>query len=235
MIKTERQQRILDAINEKKFCRVSQLAKELYVSPVTVRRDITELERAGLVKRCHGGVSVYSHFNREVPLEVRENSNTPVKSELGKRAAALIRTGDTVFLDASSTALHIIDHITAENVTVITNSLAALDKLRDRHIRAYCTGGLMLENSMALAGALAERTVEEMYADIMFFSTQGIDENGDITDFSETETALRKKMLAHAARRVYMFDSSKLNKKFLFGVCNIKDVDEYITDADIEF
>ncbi len=235
MFKEERQKRIADIVNEKKFCRIKVLANALYVSPVTIRRDVEELEKAGLLKRCHGGVSAHVHTNRDVPLEVRENSNLPVKVMLAKRAAEMIQTGDTVFIDASSTALHIIDFISADNVTVITNSIAALDKLKSRHIRCYCTGGVLVENSLALAGNVAERTVENMYADIMFFSSQGIDENGEITDFSEAETSLRRKMIEHAKRVVYLFDSTKLSKKYLFRICNVNELYEYITDADIKF
>ena len=70
---------MLDIITQKKYCTVKFLAERLFVSPITVRRDLDMLEGEGLVTRCYGGVSVPSHLNREVPLEVRENSNTDVK------------------------------------------------------------------------------------------------------------------------------------------------------------
>lgn len=236
MIKTERQNKILEIVTDKKFCTVSYLAKALYVSPITVRRDLNVLESAGLVKRCYGGVSLYQHLNREVPLEVRENSNTSVKATLGKRAAELIKTGDTVFIDASSTVLHVIDFMTQDmNLTVITNSVTALDRLKERHIRCYSTGGMLLENSNALVGSIAEKCISGMYADIMFFSTQGITDTGDITDYSESETQLRRIMLEHSKKSVYIFDSSKLGKRYLFGLCSYENIDHIITDANIDF
>lgn len=236
MLKTERQRKILDIINEKKYCTVKYLAGALYVSPITVRRDLAVLESEGLAARCYGGVSVPSHLNREVPLEVRENSNTAVKSALARRAAGLIKSGDTVFLDASSTALHIVDFVYPEqNLTFITNSIRALIRLRDRHIKCYSTGGMLLENSFALIGALAVETVSKLNADIMFFSTQGITEDGQITDFSEAETQLRREMLKNSEKTVYMFDSSKLNKKYLFSLCRAENVDKIISDINYDF
>ena len=78
----------------------------------------------------------------------------------------------------------------------------------------------MLENSYALVGKIAEETVCSLYADICFFSSQGITEDGIITDFSEDETRLRKCMIQNAKKSVFLYDCSKLGKRFLFKVCN---------------
>lgn len=235
MLKTERQNKILEMVKSRKYCTVDFLSKQLFVAPITIRRDLETLEAAGFLTRCHGGASVPDHQNREVPFDLRERTNSSVKAELGKQAAALLKPGDTIFMDASSTVRHIIDYIYPEqNLTVITNSIKALEKLREKHISCYLTGGMLLENSYALIGNIAEKTVSEMYADLLFFSTQGITEDGIITDFSEAETRLRCLMMKHAKRSIYMFDSSKSGKRFLFKVCEATDVDDFITDADIQ-
>ena len=236
MLKTERQNKIMELLETRKYCTVDFLSKTLYVAPITIRRDLVDLEAAGRLTRCYGGASIPEYQNREIPFDLRDRTNSSVKAELGKRAAALLKEGDTVFLDASSTVGHIVDYIYPEqNLTIITNSMKALEKLRDKHIRCYLTGGMLLENSFALIGNIAEKTVSELYADILFFSTQGITPDGIITDYSEAETRLRLHMMSHAKRKVYMFDSSKLGKSFLFKVCEASDVDEFITDAQIEF
>ncbi|MBQ8816083.1 MAG: DeoR/GlpR transcriptional regulator [Lachnospiraceae bacterium] len=223
-------------ISIRKYCTVDFLAKHLYVAPITVRRDLADLEAAGLLTRCYGGASIPEHQNREVPFDLRDRTNATVKAELGKRAAAMLKNGDTVFLDASSTARHIIDYMEPEqNLTVITNSMKAMEKLKEKHIRCYLTGGMLLENSFALIGNIAEKTVSELYADVFFFSTQGITRDGVITDFSEAETRLRCLMMEHAKHSVYVFDSSKLGKSFLFKVCSVSDVDDIVTDAEVEF
>jgi len=234
MFKNERQDQIMKYLQEKQFCTVNFLARSLYVAPITIRRDLAELEQAGFLLRRHGGATIPSYQNQVIPYELRAQTNPSVKAALAKRAAALLKDGDTVFMDASTTVRHIIDYLTPEqNLTVITNSIKALERLREKHIRCYLTGGMLLENSYALIGNIAERTVSELYVDICFISTQGITRDWMITDFSEEETRLRQKMLEHAKRRVYIFDSSKIGKQYLFKVCDREDIHDFITDGDM--
>jgi len=233
MLKNERQECILAILKEKKYCTVSALATELYVAPVTVRRDLAEMESEGLINRCHGGAALKEYENREVPFELRTRENYMMKAKIGKKAAKLLRDGDTVFLDASSTALHVAEHMRAEqNLTVITNSIKALEKLKGKQIQCYLTGGMLLENSHALVGSLAEETIDSMYADIFLFSSQGITEEGDITDYSEMETSLRKQMIKRSKKSVFLYDHTKVGKRFLFKVCNSQELYTTITDED---
>lgn len=231
MLKVERQEKILKLLNEKRYCSVSFLAKTLYVANITVRRDLEEMEQRGLLHRCHGGAAMPEHENREVPFAIREKENSSAKDRIGQKAAQLIHDGDTVFLDASTTASHIVDHIQGkQNLTIITNSVHVLEKLRGRKLRCYLTGGVLLENSYALVGKIAEETVSALYADICFFSSQGITEEGVITDFSEDETRLRKCMIKNAKKSVFLYDQTKLGKRFLFTVCDLDSISCAITD-----
>lgn len=231
MLKKERQENILSLLHAKQFCSVKQLADGLFVAPITIRRDLAEMETAGLLKRCHGGASVMDFPNREVPFELRSRENAMEKARIARKAAQLINHGDTVFLDASTTVSHMADHISAEmDLTIITNSIRVLEKLKGRGIRCYLTGGMLLENSFALVGRIAEDTVSSLFADICFFSSQGITEDGVITDFSEDETRLRRCMITNAKRSVFLYDHSKLGQRFLFKVCNVDSLDRVITD-----
>ena len=120
----------MEILTQEKYCTPNDLAKRLYVSAVTVRRDLKKLENDGLVSTCYGGVSIVTHDNRDVPLAVRENFNENIKMSLARRAARLITPGSTVFLDASSTASFIANYIeTEQDVTVITNGIKALTTL----------------------------------------------------------------------------------------------------------
>lgn len=232
MLKKERQNNIYDIIKAKKYCTVNFLSKQLFAAPITIRRDLTEMESAGLVIRCYGGATVPSYENREVPFELRNKSNFSAKDEIAKRAAKLISTGDTVFLDASSTVSHITEYITAEqNLTVITNSTFVASRLNEKHIRCYLTGGMSVENSHALVGSIAERSISELYANICFFSAQGIDKDGIISDQSEQESSLRRAMLKNSEKRYFLFDGSKYPKKFAFKICSVRDISDVITDA----
>lgn len=236
MIKNERLDKIIKILEERKHCTVNFLAGRLYVTPITIRRDIKLLEEQGLVSKCYGGVSIVTHTNREVPLAVRETYNSSSKAAIAANAAKLITNGSIVFLDASSTAAHIVDFLTPEmGVTVITNSLKTLMQLAQKKITAYGTGGKLLHNSLAFSGAKAESMVSAMHADFMFFSSQGITAEGEISDFSETETKLRQVMMSRADKRYFLCDSSKIGKEFMFRVCSAADIDGVFCDKNIEF
>lgn len=233
MIKKERQNSILDVIKARKYCTVQFLSKQLFVAPITIRRDLTEMESAGLIIRCYGGATVPEHENREVPFEIRNKNNFSIKEKLAKRASKLIGKGDVVFLDASSTVSHITEYLTAEqNLTVITNSTLIAEKLKEKHIHCYLTGGMPVENSHALVGSIAEQTLSNLYANICFFSAQGIDENGIISDQSELESALRKLMIKNSQKQYFLFDGSKHGKRFAFKICSVNEISGMITDLD---
>lgn len=229
MIKNERQDKLLEMLKERKYCSVNYLAQRLFVAPATVRRDLDFLEKQGLLTRCFGGATVPQYENREIPFAVRDKANLSEKRELAKRAYRLIKTGDAVFLDASTTVSHIARLLLPEQeLTVMTNSTQSAALLRERHIRCYLTGGLLVENSHALVGSIAEGSVADFHANLCFFSSDGIDENGVISDPSEAETALRRCMLKNADRQYFLCDSSKCGKRFPFRVCCAEDITDVI-------
>ena len=173
------------------------------------------------------------HENREVPFEIRNKSNASVKEKLAQKAAKQIANGDVVFLDASSTVSHITKYISEEqNVTVITNSTLVAEKLKEKHIVCYLTGGRLVDNSYALVGSVAEKTASDLYANICFFSAQGIDEDGVISDQSEQESSLRRLMIKNSQRQYFLFDGSKYHKRFAFKIGTVQDISGMITDLD---
>lgn len=233
-MENERLAKILKILEEEQFCTTEYLSRKMFVVPVTIRRDLKKLEQRGLVHRCHGGASMVSGEERDVPLIIRENSNNKIKLELAGQAVKYISPGSTLFLDASSTAACIARLLTpAMDLTVITNGMKAAAILAEKHIKTYCTGGQIINNAFALAGSLAVETVAHLHADLCFFSSQGVDSDGNITDNSEIETQLRKTMIDHAAKSYFICDSSKIGKVGLFSVCNIQDIDGMICDREL--
>lgn len=236
MIIKERRNRILEIVKERKYCTVNYLSQALCVAPITIRRDLTEMEHAGLITRCFGGATIPDYENREVPFDVRNQSNISVKEQLARKAAKLIKTGDVVFLDASSTVSRMTEYLTPEqNLIVVTNSTLVVEKLKEKQIRCYLTGGAPVRNSCALLGSLAEQTISCFNANICFFSSQGISRDGMISDQSERETALRKLMIKHSKKQYFLFDSSKYDKHLAFRVGYVQDITGYITDSAVTF
>ncbi len=235
MIQYQRHKEILERLERFPAMRIGRLAKELYTSESTVRRDLAALERQGLVKRVYGGAVPVRQTGVDMPSFHREQENVNRKEEIAARAAVCIEDGMSLFLDASTTVSHLLPYLVRhKNLTVVTNSLLLTGKLKEsggEQIRVYCTGGLYLPANQAFGGASAVRMIEEMRADLTFFSARGLSPDGEITDSSEEETVLRAAMLRRSARRVFLCDDTKIGRRFLFRLCGREGYDTIVCNA----
>ncbi|MBQ9761403.1 MAG: DeoR/GlpR transcriptional regulator [Clostridia bacterium] len=228
MLQVERQEQILQLLKQREAMRVGQIAKELYTSEATVRRDLAFMESEGLVKRVYGGVVLEK---QNLPLDMRLNEHAAAKKEIAERASKLLYEGCSVFLDASSTAAHLLPYLMQySDLTVITNSHRAIETLRQSKLNFICTGGRMISTNQAYVGPIAEATLENLCVDLAFFSCQGVSEDGEVTDFSEEETSLRRLLIRRAKKAVFLCDSSKVGKKYLYRLGNLRDFAHVITD-----
>lgn len=225
MYNLERQEQILSILEERKSISVQRLSELLYVSQPTVRRDLESLCRQGKVQRTHGGVVLRKASDAEIPLMFREDQNNAAKKAIAEKAAMLIRDGDVIFLDASSTVSYLVPHLKKfRDLLVVTNSPKTSMRLGEQNIKNYCTGGLLLAHSIAYVGSETENFISGINADIFFFSSRGYTEDGRITDSSESEVAAKKAMLRNARKSYYLCDSSKREKTFAFNVCSVNDL-----------
>lgn len=231
MIQYERQQQLFNYLKQNKSATVRQLAALLYSSEASVRRDIAALEEQGLVRRKYGGVVLAEYEHSVAPLALRDPANAAHKEQIARRAAELVEDGMTVLLDASSTARRILPFLqNKKDLRIITNNARLFDG-RVLPACVHCTGGRYDGENGAFLGPGAERFLRSVRADILFFSSQGLDENGVISDASEEETALRRVMLQAAEKKYFLCDSSKLGQKRTFILCTKDDVDGIICDS----
>lgn len=231
MFEIERLDHILAFLREKPTATVKTLANRLYASEATVRRDLTELEKRGLVKRLHGGVVLLDGANRELPIAVREQQNVEAKREIAAKAAKYLRDGQVIFLDASSTVMFLIKYFESfKLLTIVTNGLKTAQELSGLNHKVYCTGGLMLHNSSAYVGDFAVDFVRHFNADVFFFSSRGVSETGMINDASVEETNVRRAMFEQSRQRIFLSDHSKLGKTYCYNLCPLKQADAWITD-----
>lgn len=229
MLQIERQEQILELLHQKDALRVGQIAAALYTSEATVRRDLAQMEAHGLVRRVYGGVVLEK---QNLPLDLRLNEHAAAKKEIAERASALLFDGCSIFLDASSTVAHLLPYLTKfEHLTVITNSHRAIETMLQNKINFICTGGRMVASNQAYVGPIAEETLKNLHVDLAFFSSQGVSADGEITDFSEEETSLRRVLLQRAKRSVFLCDSSKLGKQYLYRLGNLSEMSDVITDS----
>lgn len=230
MLQVERQEQILQLLGAHPAYRVCQLAKALYTSEATVRRDLAALEKKGLVRRVFGGVVLE---REDLPVDFRRQENAMAKEEIAKKAAALVHDGDTIFLDASSTALHLLPYLLKKSdLTLVTNSYRALELIKDTKTRVFCTGGRLSTRNLAFVGQAAAEMLRGLCPELAFFSSQGVSVSGEITDSSEEETEIRRTAVAVSRRAIFLCDSSKVGKNFLFRLGNIEAMDAVISEGE---
>lgn len=234
MLKFERQQEILNILRKKRTSTIKDISKEIFISEATVRRDIESLEKKGLLHRTYGAVILSEYVNDVIPYTIRETTNSGAKEKIAKKAATLIKDGDIILMDNSSTVKRMIKYITGvTNIKIISNSLGLFSEIQNNstNITFYSTGGKFNSYNNVLVGNQAEDFLSGINADILFFSAQAISDDGEISDVSEDETPIRKAMLKRAKRKIFLCDSSKVGIRKMLKICDKKDIDEIICDV----
>ena len=228
-----RQQEILDILYEMGKISVAKLAKKLYVTEMTVRRDLTALEKGGFLRRYHGGAVLMSP-QREMPLSHRIMFDEKEKKALSKKCLKFLRDNMNIFIDSSSTCQYIIPHIaTYKNMKIITNSVQALLTASSLHIPCVLIGGDYYEQDMCLIGSIAEKYARELNVDLSFFTTAAYSEDGVISDFDEKQLYIRKIMLKNSAQSVFLCEKNKIGKRMLHTLCRRDDVTAVLTVDDL--
>jgi len=224
----ERQREIIDYLNIHKQATVTELAGKLYVSDMTVRRDLSYLEKKGHLKRYHGGAVAPEHIMQ--PLQIRTHHNNKEKAELATIAAEYLEDGQMIYLDSSSTCSYLIPHIAKrEGITVVTNSSRQLLLLSERNIPTILIGGNYYDKDMCCVGESTVAQIKKMNYDIGFFSSTGYKDDGRITDREPHQTAIRVAAMENSVKTIFMFDNTKLEKLYPYTVCNAKEAYRVIT------
>ena len=229
-----RHERILEILNANGAVSVKSLTTMLYVSEATVRRDLAELEKTGALKRTRGGAKPVDYSKKQIPLYIREEMDSSEKNEICKKAALLIKDGDTIFIDGSSTVLHLVNHIAhLKDITVITYSIRAAELMCQTHIKTYCVGGLIMENSLVCVGQKTVEAADSFNVDICFLSCKGMSLDGRFSDTSEEETAVRRAFMKNAKKTVFLMTNNKIGNSYLHTLCDIDSVNFLISDGEI--
>ncbi len=233
MLAIERRNTILAALREDKHVVVSELAKLFDVSEETVRRDLDKLEKEGLVVKTYGGAVISENNSAELPYVVRKKANVAAKQKIAELAAGIVSDGDTLILDASSTAVFIAQRIKSKkDITLITNSIEVLMELSDvTGWKILSTGGLLKERSCALVGNQAEECLSRFHVDKAFISCKGVDPEHGFSDSSDMHAAVKRKMIESSAQVFYAVDSSKFGKLSFTTVSGFENVEAVITDV----
>lgn len=232
MFQIERQEKILKYINEHQTVRTQALSELFDTSPVTIRSDIADLARRGLIIKSHGGaMSVQKRINLEIPSGVRSQQNVEAKEEIAAVAAELISDDDVIILDSGSTTLELAKRIKRRGVTVITNDLKIGMTLADMgNVSLIMTGGSLLQNVYTLVGPEANDFFKRFRVNKLFLGCDAIDFDWGISNRTLEETATKLAMIRAAREVIAVADSSKFNRQVFVHLCGIASVNALITE-----
>lgn len=220
----ERRTEILEILQrEGGYVRVSQLSSQLGVSEVTIRRDLDEMELERLVERTHGRASISRHLRSEPGFEARYRDNFKEKRRIAQAAAALIDSGETIFLSSGSTALHFLRELTKKKVTVVTSNAEAISEVGSSEIKLIVTGGEYRDLSRSFIGPVAVNTISRYIASKSVIGVDGISLEFGFTSFTIERAEIVHKMVAHTSGKlIVLADRSKLGR---VGDCQVTTLD----------
>ena len=230
----DREKVILEYLSQNREATIEELSQKLFVSAPTVRRDLKSLSESGKIIRTHGG-ALFNSVNLEgTPQELREKEFVYEKDIIARKCLDLIKDGDTVMIDGSSTALQLLKILNEKSsLIVITNSAKAPLVLSKTGVKTFVSGGESSKTSFAYVGTLAESFIRRFNADICFFSVSSLTPDGKLTDNSVAENQISRAMIEQSKKSVLILNSQKIGEPFLNTVCTINDVDYIVSEKDI--
>lgn len=231
-----KEKEILDFLQLKQFSTVEQIAESLFLSPSTVRRKLNLLQQNGLITRTHGGAKI-NDSNMILPgFTFRFHQNIKEKRAIASVASTLIKDGDVIFLDGSTSAFYVATFLKAfKNIKIITNGIDTLCELSKANLKVYSTGGAISQsNNSVLVGYQGESVISQFKADVVFFSVASITSDGNLYDCFEEEIPMRKAMLNHSKTKVLLLDKTKFDAPSSYSLCRLNDVDILITNHDLD-
>ncbi|MET7359135.1 DeoR/GlpR family DNA-binding transcription regulator [Streptomyces sp. NPDC005562] len=233
MYAPERQQEILRLARDGGRVDVLSLAEEFRVTAETIRRDLKALDRAGLVRRVHGGAIPAGRLDFEPDLAEREGTAADEKDRIARAALAELPAEGSVILDAGSTVARLAAALPLEStLTVVTHGLPTAARLADHPgIQLHLIGGRVRQRTRAAVDAWALRAYGEIRADVLFLAANGYSAQGGLTTPDLAEAAVKRAAVAAARRVVLLADSAKHGQEHFARFGDLTDVDLLITDT----
>jgi len=233
MLAMERRRALAALLDENPVLTVEALARRFAVSAQTVRRDLSSLERSGLITRAYGGaVARAAPLSRESAFNAREEEHAVQKRAIARAALPLVVPGSTVMFDASTTVLQLAYVLPHDlELAAIVNALPIALELGKRPlVSTIGIGGMLRATSLSFSGPIAETTLRRLYADTAFISARGLSPARGLTEANPSESSLKEIMTANATRVVALIDSSKLNSSALSYFAPVEAIHTLVTD-----
>lgn len=240
MIYIERKKNILKALEEKGVISIKDISLELNTSEITIRRDFEKLENEGYLTRVSGGAVLNddtdsSYDNVELSVKQKKIQNEDKKNKVAIATADLIKDGDCVFLDCGTCMIPLIKLLARKNITIVTNNITILQYLHNPIAEIFVIGGRYNSTYEMNAGSTAEEYMKTFHFDISILGCAGIDlKSGDIYTSAIDGYIMKKAALTQCDSSILILDSTKLSKKSLVKISNIKNINHIICDKTAE-
>lgn len=230
MALNERQAHILKILKENKTANVKTLAKDLYVSEATVRRDLKEMQAIGLLERSHGGAWLPENAD-EVSMFVRMEKNAREKERVASKALPHIPPFRSVFIDSSSTALALAERLDLSFKTVVTNSLqTAIQLARNEHINLVLLGGSIRTSTNSTVGSFTNRQLDGFTFDLMICSCSAV-KDGFAFERSLEQRELKCSAFEKSEKRVLLVDGTKFAAHGTYRAAKLTEFDLVVCDV----
>ena len=232
---TERRRAILEKLKMYGRVSVKDLSHELDVSAVTIRQDLRVLEEDGLLERTYGGAvppQSDNDYPPELSFELRNTKNRRAKQAIGAAAAALVKEGHRIALDASTTAYALVPYLKQfRNLTIVTNNLVIAQSFLDRPgIEVFIPGGQLRKESISIVGQ--PEAIPGINLNIGFFGANGISLQVGISDIDPNEVAMKQALIARCLQPVIIVDGSKWGQVAPYTVLSGRDIQHILTTDD---
>lgn len=230
MLKFERHEEILRLLQIHSYLSMTELARLLNVSNMTIRRDISELYKQSKLIKLYGGAQKISLLNQELSTNEKNKTNIEQKQYIGKIMNRLIKDDSTIYLGPGTTILYALSELDKKNLVVVTSSLLVLNFLKQHTTyRVLLTGGEFYGKTEEFLGEIAIRAFDNINIDIAFASTNGIFDN-NVTTARFDEGAVQNTAFSKAKTTCIVADSSKLGSSDIYTFTHLSDHDYLLTD-----
>ena len=237
MLAAGRRRKIVDYVEQSGDATVESLARAFRVSPATIRRDLTQLDRQGLIERAHGGAAPKSHGRLagmpEPPVLKRSAMQVAEKRAIGRAAARYIEDGDVIVISGGTTTAEMLPYIAdRRNLTVITNHLNIASLLATYpDVAAIIVGGTLRHSEMSMLGVLTEDALRNLRADKLFMGTPAVDHEHGFSADDMTEVQSDRNIMAIAGEITVLADHTKFGRIATLRQAPISGVRRLVTDA----
>jgi DeoR/GlpR family transcriptional regulator of sugar metabolism len=238
LIQSERRRQVVELVQQYGAVKVVNLCKHFNVSEMTIRRDLRELDREGLLRRVHGGAISNLGRSYEPSYQIRITRQVEAKRAIGIKAAEMILDGDSIGIDVGTTTLEIAHALHGKrNLTILTSSLPIANVIISNlslstDVRLILTGGIVRSGELSLTGNLAAQAYDELHVDKAFIGVGGVSLEDGCTEYNIEDASVKKHMIKNARQRIVVADASKLGRTTFTTVAPLSSIDTIITDSE---